>query len=163
MIDLNFFKKIRFNRCEILLSESESYYLYSKFHNYIVLNENKSNAFKKQNIKNILNDFCEVNETRYFKKEDINYLTNYYFNMINEEIGRGRESAIKDPISGNDVFEIYTDGDLNTENCVDNFEGSDVFSVTSKASKKKKNIKVDSPDAAHVMLKNLEVNVVKKL
>ena len=33
MINLDFFKKLRFNRCEIVLNESEAYYLYSKFHN----------------------------------------------------------------------------------------------------------------------------------
>ena len=50
MINIDFFKKIRFNRCELLLNETESYYLYSKFHDLIVLNESKDKVFSKTNI-----------------------------------------------------------------------------------------------------------------
>ena len=168
MINIDFFKKIRFNRCEITLNESESYYLYSKFHSLILLSESNKNILSKKNIKSILNDFCNISETRYFGKNDIDYISNYYSQMLKEEIGRGRESRLGSQITPGKIIYKYTDYDI--DDAASTIRGS--ASNTEKASdsvaflkkgKAEYDVEVDDPDAAHVFLKNVEASVISKI
>jgi len=168
MINIDFFKKIRFNRCEILLSESESYFLYSKFCDSIILKENKINSFSKQNIKKILLEFYNNSGTRYFKKSDLDYVTNYYFDMIKEEIGRGRASEISPQINSRRV--IYNHTGIDTDDAASTIRGSATGTEHAKDSvafinrgETEADIEVDDPDAAHVFLKNVEANVISKI
>ena len=168
MINLDFFKKLRFNRCEIVLNESEAYYLYSKFHNLILIKENKKGVFSKKNIKSILKEFCKISETRYFSENDIDYISNYYSEMLKEEIGRGRESKLGDQIDSGKIIYKLTGYDIDdaahtikgnsseTENAVDTV-------AFIKKGNTEVDKEVDDPDAAHVFLKNVEVNVINKI
>ena len=157
MLNRDFFKKINFNRCEILLSEAESYFLYSKFKKLIVLNESK-NIFSKENISKILIEFCKTSSKRYFSESDVKYLSKYYESMIKEEIGRGRENQTK-KVDPNRVIEFMTG--LNAEQGVNHVEGNDNI-VFLKGEEPVKEVDVDSPDEAHVYLKNVESKAMSK-
>jgi len=168
MINLDFFSKIRFNRCEIVLSESESYFLYSKFRDSIILRENKVYYFSKDNIKKILLEFYNSSSTRYFSKNDLDYITNYYFEMINEEIGRGRASEISPQINARRV--IYKHTGIDTDDAASTIRGSATGTEHAKDSvafinrgETESDVEVDDPDAAHVFLKNVEANVISKI
>tara|TARA_B100000123_G_C25637614_1_gene387316 strand:- start:197 stop:724 length:528 start_codon:yes stop_codon:yes gene_type:complete len=175
MINLDFFKKLRFNRCEIVLNESEAYYLYSKFHNLVLIKESRKGIFSKKNIKSILREFCKISETRYFGENDIDYISNYYSEMLKEEIGRGvasksrgLESSINDQTDSEDIIYRYTGKYV--DDAANTFKGSSTNTETaadSVAFLKKGNVEhdveVDDPDAAHVFLKNVEVNVINKI
>lgn len=168
MIDLNFFKKIRFNRCEILLNESEAYFLYSKFYDILTLTENRKNNITKKNVKKILKEFSNVTETRYFCNENIDYISNYYYNMLKEEIGRGRESKLGDQINSRKIIYKHTDYDLDDAAFTIKGNASNTeHSVDTVAFIKKGNVEldveVDDPDSAHVFLKNVESRVISKL
>lgn len=168
MLNIDFFKKIRFNRCEITLNESESYYLYSKFHNLILLSESNKSIFSKKNIKVILKDFCNISETRYFSIDDIDYISNYYSQMLKEEIGRGRESKLGDQINSRKVIYKYTDYDIDDAastikgNASNTEKAADSVAFIKKGTAEY-DIEVDDPDSAHVFLKNVEVNVISKI
>jgi hypothetical protein len=168
MINIDFFKKIRFNRCELLLNETESYYLYSKFHDLIALNESKDKVFSKTNIAKILEEFCNISETRYFERKDIEYISNYYIDMIKEEIGRGRESKLGDQITPSKV--IYKLSGWDIDDAASTIKGSATGTEVAtdsvafiKSGVAEESIEVDDPDAAHVYLKNVEVNVISKI
>ena len=175
MINIDFFKKIRFNRCEIFLNESESYYLYSRFHNLILLSESNKNIFSKKNIIKILKDFNNVNETRYYSLNDVDYIANYYSNMLKEEIGRtkssasrGLSSSINDQIGSEDIIYRYTghnvDDNANAiQGISTNTEKASDSVLFTKKGEEGINVVVDDPDAAHVLLKNAEVNVINKI
>jgi len=173
MLNIDFFKKIRFNRCEITLNESESYYLYSKFHNLILLSESKKNIFSKKNIKIILKDFCNISETRYFGLNDIDYISNYYSQMLKEArsqstVARGLESSINKQVDPehiikhyegsivDDAAAAYKGRSTNTTNAVDSVafvkKGVEIASV-----------EVENPDDAHVYLKKVEQKVINKI
>ena len=168
MLNIDFFKTIRFNRCEITLNESESYYLYSKFHNLILLSESNKSIFSKKNIKVILKDFCNISETRYFSIDDIDYISNYYSQMLKEELGRGRESNLGDKINSRRVIYKYTGIDIDDSASTIRGNASNTENATDSVAFIKKGTaehetEVDDPDSAHVFLKNVEVNVISKI
>jgi hypothetical protein len=175
MININFFKKIRFNRCEIFLNESEAYYLYSRFHNLILLSESRKNIFSNKNIKKILKDFYNINETRYYSLNDIDYIVNYYSHMLKEEVGRtkssasrGLSSSINDQIDSEDIIYRYTGNTVDDAayaiqgSSTNTEKASDSVSFIKKG-KTELNVAVDDPDSAHVFLKNIEANVISKI
>ena len=168
MINIDFFKKIRFNRCEIFLNESESYYLYSKFHNLILLSESNKSIFSKKNIKKIFKDFCNISETRYYSLNDIDYIVNYYSHMLKEEIGRGRESSLGNQITAKKVIYKHTKYDVDDaaytiRGNASNTERSADSVAFIKKDTAEHDVIVDDPDAAHVFLKNVEASVISKI
>lgn len=168
MINISFFKKIRFNRCEITLNESEAYYLYSRFHKLILINESNKGIFSLDNIKLILKDFSKISETRYFNERNVDYITNYYSQMIKEELGRGRESKLGSQITAKKVIYKHTKYDVDDAAFTIRGNASNTEkSADSVAFIKKDNAEhdviVDDPDAAHVFLKNVEASVISKI
>ena len=119
-------------------------------------------------IKSILKEFCKISETRYFSENDIDYISNYYSEMLKEEIGRGRESKLGDQIDSGKIIYKLTGYDIDdaaytikgnsseTENAVDTV-------AFTKKGNTEFDVEVDDPDAAHVFLKNIEVNVINKI
>ena len=156
MLNRDFFKKIRFNRCEMLLSESETYFLYSRFKKLILLSESKNRIFSKSNVSKVLLDFCRSTNKRYFLESDVKYIANYYINSLKEEIGRGREGGF-DQISNHTIIEDEIG--ITPEEGVNAHEESESI-VFLDGDEAVSEVNVDNPDAAHVYMTNLKTTVI---
>lgn len=165
MINLETFKKININRCIIMLNESESYYLYSKFNN-IVINNRITESNLQNHLYNLVSDFYQLNENRYFKEKDLIKVTNYFtkkilkkINRLDEEIGRGRQGEIGDQVSNNKVVNYHSG--VSVAKGVDTFGEKDIMFIEDEEGNEK-TIKVDDPDHANVVASQMKVKSISK-
>jgi hypothetical protein len=163
MISTETFKTIRINRCEILLSESESLFLYNMFTKKI-LNESKSTR-QIDFLKNILFEFLEKNPTRYFKEKDIGEVAMYYLEKINENRGQQNVGA---KLSGSDSGVITPDNvldyhtDYNIEHVANTFNETEDLMVFDEDGEVACSKEVESPDQSHVAIRQIQVNAITK-
>ena len=165
MINLETFKKINVNRCEIMLNESESYYLYSKFSN-LVLNNKITEGNLQKHLDNLIYDFYHLNENRYFQEKDLKKVSSYFTNKIlkkinrlDEEIGRGRQGEIGDQVSHNKVSNYYSG--VSVEKGVDTFGEKDIMFIEDEEGNQK-TLKIDDPDHANVVSSQMKVKSISK-
>jgi len=165
MINLDTFKKININRCVIMLNESESYYLYSKFSN-LVLNNKITESNLQYYLHDLISDFYNLNENRYFQEKDLRKVSSYFtnkilnkINRINEEIGRGRQGEIGDQVSNNKVVNYHTG--VSVEKGVDTFGEKDIMFIEDEEGNQR-TVKVDDPDHANVVASQMKVKSISK-
>ena len=165
MINLDTFKKININRCVIMLNESESYYLYSKFSN-LVLNNKITESNLQYYLHDLISDFYNLNENRYFQEKDLKKVSSYFtnkilnkINRINEEIGRGRQGEIGDQVSNNKVVNYHTG--VSVEKGVDTFGEKDIMFIEDEEGNQR-TVKVDDPDHANVVTSQMKVKSISK-
>ena len=88
--------------------------------------------------------------------------------MLKEEIGRGRESRLGSQITPGKIIYKYTDYDIDDaaytiRGSASNTEKASDSVAFLKKGKAEYDVEVDDPDAAHVVLKNVEAIVVSKI
>jgi len=158
MININTFSKFTVNRCQVLLNESESYFIYSKFCNMLdhhIITEDNLQC----HIENILKEFYYSCNNRYFKKKNIKNISKYYTNKIlKEEIGRGRESGFN-PVTADKVANFY--GDVEFEKGVDTW-GEEEIAYVEDDKGNEKVLKIDSPDHASVIVNQIKIKSITK-
>jgi len=158
MINVNTFSRFTVDRCQVLLNESESYFIYSKFCNVIGNNIITENNLQFH-IENILKEFYYICDNRYFNKKNIKNISKYYTNKIlNEELGRGRESGF-DPITADKVANFY--GDVDFEKGVDTW-GEEEIAYLEDDEGNEKVLKIDSPDHATVVINQIKLKSITK-
>jgi len=163
MISENYFNRLSFNRCSILLKEHESFFIYNKF--ISKLNRKK---IDESNLKNIIADclyeFYEGMESRYFSQSKIpeissNLSREILKNILKEEIGRGRESSLADQITSQKVSK--KNGNVYVEKGVDTFGENEIMYIEDEFGKKR-TAKVDSPDHAAVVSSQIKIKTITK-
>lgn len=163
MINTETFKKIQINRCEILLSESESLFLYDTFTKKM-LNESKSTR-QIDFLKIILFEFLEKSSTRYFKEKDIDEVAMYYLEKINENRGQQNVGA---KLSGSDSGVITPDSVLdfhtgyNTEHVANTFDEKENLMIFDEEGEVACSKEVESPDQSHVAMRQIQINAITK-
>ena len=158
MINKDTFKTFSINRCKVMLTEAEALFLFEKFCQ-LIYNTKITEKNLQGNIKNILKEFHNSTENRYFSYESLNDVSYYYSNLIKEEIGRGRESAISDPVSSNKVANFY--GKVNVTKGVDTFGEKDILYVADDEGNEQQ-FKVDDPDHSAVILNQIKIKSIAK-
>jgi len=158
MISKHTFKTFSINRCRIMLTEAESLFLFEKFCE-LIYNSKLTEENLQGNIKNILKEFHNSTENRYFSYKNLNDVSFYYSNLIKEEIGRGRESKISDPVSSHKVAKFY--GNIDITKGVDTFGEEDILYVMDDEGNEKQ-FKVDNPDHSSVILNQIKHKAIVK-
>ena len=158
MINKDTFRTFSINRCKVMLNEAEALFLFEKFC-YLVHNTRLTEKNLQENIRNILKEFHDSSENRYFRYKNLNEVSSYYTSLIKEEIGRGRESRISDPVSSNKVANFY--GNVDVEKGVDTFGEKDILYVTDSEGNERQ-FQVDDPDHSSVILNQIKLKAIVK-
>lgn len=163
MIKENYFDRLTFNRCSILLKEHESFFIYNRF-----LSKLSKEKINESNLKNIITDclceFYESMDSRYFSQSKIpeisdNLSRKILKNILKEEIGRGRESSLADQITSQKVSK--KNGNVYVEKGVDTFGENEIMYIEDEFGKKR-TAKVDSPDHAAVVSSQIKIKTITK-
>ena len=164
MDNLDFLNTIYVKRCKIILSESESFYLKNLFRNRLL---NESKQMKQIDfVVKIVKEFYDKSKIRYFREEDIQEVSNYFFKKLNEN--RGRQSSKASLHTSSDLGNINSDTvldfhtDVNVEHVADTFSETDEVVFYDDNGEVITKRTVTSPDEAHVAMKQIEVSAISK-
>lgn len=164
MDNLDFLNTICVKRCEIILSESESFYLKTLFRNRL-LNESKQTKQIDFFVK-IVREFYDKSKIRYFREEDIEEVSKYFLKKLNEN--RGTQTSKASLHTSSDVGNINSDKvldfhtDVNVEHVADTFSETDEVVFYDDNGEVITKRTVSSPDEAHVAMKQIEVSAITK-
>ena len=146
----NKYRNINYKGCTVRLKSYDADYLKERI--------NECDFISYSNIKEVLQEFINVAEIKYFDDRHIHDLANV---ILKEEIGRNKQTSLDTTTGAYDVSRVLSNSaNIFISDGVDTVAGEDV--VTVSYGKKKKTRRVDSPSDADILSKNILIKNINR-
>ena len=145
----NKYRNINYKGCTVRLKSYDADYLKERI--------DECDFISYNNIKEVLQEFINATEIKYFDDRHIHNLTN---TILKEEIGRNKQTSLDTTTGAYDDSRVLSNADIFISDGVDTVAGDDV--VTVSYGKKKKMRRVDSPSDAAILNKNILIKNINR-
>ena len=145
----NKYRNINYKGCTFRLKSYDADYLKERI--------DECDFISYNNIKEVLQEFINATEIKYFDDRHIHNLTN---TILKEEIGRNKQTSLDTTTGAYDDSRILSNSDIFISDGVDTVAGDDV--VTVSYGKKKKMRRVDNPSDAAILNKNILIKNINR-
>ena len=145
----NKYRNINYKGCTVRLKSYDADYLKERI--------DECDFISYNNIKEVLQEFINATEIKYFDDRHIHNLTN---TILKEEIGRNKQTSLDTTTGAYDDSRVLSNVEIFISDGVDTVAGDEV--VTVSYGKKKKMRRVDSPSDAAILNKNILIKNINR-